>query len=65
MAPTSSRRIESLQFLFVQTPAQQVPYAGLAPYSAGLYQFHIAVPAVPDSDVVPLTFTLSSNIIFG
>ena len=48
----------TLQFLFGQTPAQQVPYAGLAPAYVGLYQFNIVVPQVPDNDLVPLTFNL-------
>jgi len=47
-----------LQFLFGETPAAQVPYAGLTPGSVGLYQFNIVVPQVPDSDLVPLAFTL-------
>jgi uncharacterized protein (TIGR03437 family) len=33
-------------------------YAGLAPNFVGLYQFNVKVPSVPDSDAVPLTFTL-------
>jgi uncharacterized protein (TIGR03437 family) len=33
-------------------------YRGLAPNYVGLYQFNVVVPAVADSDVVPLTFTL-------
>jgi uncharacterized protein (TIGR03437 family) len=47
----------SFQILFGQTAAQ-VTYAGLAPSFVGLYQFDIIVPAVPDSDLVPLTFNL-------
>lgn len=46
-----------LQILFGQTPAQ-VLYAGLSPGSLGLYQFDVVVPAVPDSDLVPVTFNL-------
>ena len=45
------------QFLFGQTPGS-VSYAGLAPGLVGLYQFNVVVPSVPDSDNVPLTFTL-------
>jgi len=33
-------------------------YFGLAPGFAGLYQFNVVVPAVPDNDAVPLTFNL-------
>jgi uncharacterized protein (TIGR03437 family) len=47
----------SFQILFGQTAAQ-VAYAGLAPGFVGLYQFDVVVPAVPDSPLVPLTFTL-------
>jgi uncharacterized protein (TIGR03437 family) len=58
IAPASTQLTAPLQFLFGQTPAQQLPYAGLAPGLVGLYQFNITVPQVPDSDLVPLTFTL-------
>lgn len=34
-------------------------YYGLAPNFAGLYQFNVQVPAVADSDSVPLTFNLA------
>ena len=50
----------SLEFLFAQTPAPLMSYAGLAPDSVGLYQFNVVVPAVPDNDLVPLTFHLGS-----
>jgi uncharacterized protein (TIGR03437 family) len=33
-------------------------YFGLAPSSVGVYQFNVVVPAIADSDLVPLTFTL-------
>ncbi len=33
-------------------------YWGLAPGAVGLYQFNVVVPNVPDSDAVPLTFSL-------
>ena len=45
------------QILFGTTPAQS-PYFGLAPGFVGLYQFNVVVPAVPDNDLVPLTFNL-------
>jgi uncharacterized protein (TIGR03437 family) len=35
-----------------------VSYSGLAPDSVGLYQFNVAVPSVPDNNLVPLTFNL-------
>jgi uncharacterized protein (TIGR03437 family) len=55
---TASNQLSaSFQILFGQTAAQ-VAYAGLAPGFVGLYQFDVVVPAVPDSDLVPLTFNL-------
>jgi len=47
-----------LQVLFAQTPAPEARYNGLAPNSVGLYQFNVIVPAVPDSNLVPITFYL-------
>ena len=35
-----------------------VDYAGLAPQAMGLYQFNVLVPNIPDSDAVPVTFSL-------
>jgi uncharacterized protein (TIGR03437 family) len=58
IAPGTSQLSAPLQLLFGQTPALQVPYAGLAPTWVGLYQFNVVVPPMPDSDLVPLTFTL-------
>jgi len=46
-----------LQILFGQAPGQ-VTYDGLSPGFVGLYQFNVVVPAIPDSDLVPLTFNL-------
>jgi uncharacterized protein (TIGR03437 family) len=45
-----------VQVLFAQTPAQ-ISYQGLAPGSVGLYQFDVMVPAISDSDTVPLTIS--------
>lgn len=45
------------QIFFGTIPAQ-TPYFGLAPGFIGLYQFNVVVPAVPDNDLVPLTFNL-------
>ena len=58
IATGSNQLSATVQFLFGQTPAVQVPYAGLTPGSVGLYQFNIKVPQVPDNDLVPLTFNL-------
>jgi uncharacterized protein (TIGR03437 family) len=33
----------------------------LAPNLVGLYQFNVVVPAVPDSDLVPLSFNLGKS----
>jgi len=35
-----------------------IQYAGLAEQAIGLYQFNVMVPNIPDSDTVPVTFTL-------
>ena len=58
IATVATELSASLQFLFGQTPAAQVPYDGLAPGFVGLYQFNVTVPQVPDNDLVPLTFNL-------
>ena len=60
IATGASQLSASLEFSFGQTPALQVPYAGLAPDYAGLYQFNVVVPPVPDNNLVPLTFTLGA-----
>jgi uncharacterized protein (TIGR03437 family) len=36
-------------------------YFGLAPDFVGLYQFNVVVPAMPNDDAVPLTFTLNGT----
>jgi uncharacterized protein (TIGR03437 family) len=43
------------------TTSAKVDYAGLAPGYVGLYQINVVVPQVPDSDAVPLKFTLDGN----
>ena len=47
----------SLTISFGQTPATLL-YSGLAPSLVGVYQFNVMVPAVANSDLVPLTFEL-------
>ena len=55
---TASNQVAApFALLFGQTQAQ-LPYSGLAPSFVGLYQFNVVVPAVPDNNLVPLTFTL-------
>src|ERR1035437_3812958 len=51
--------VSPLTFSFGETPVTSV-YAGLMPSggAVGLYQFNLVVPAVPDNDAVPLSFTL-------
>lgn len=46
-----------LQVFFGQSPAM-LSYSGLAPGAVGLYQFNVVVPAVVNSDAVPITFPL-------
>ena len=52
-----------IQFSFSGIPAGVSPYSyyGLAPGLVGAYQFNVVVPNVPNSDLVPLTFTLGSG----
>jgi uncharacterized protein (TIGR03437 family) len=33
-------------------------YYGLSPGLVGVYQFDVVVPAIPDNDLVPVTFKL-------
>ena len=60
IASGDSRLVLPLKMLFGQVPAQ-LAYFGLAPGFVGLYQFNVTVPDVPNSDVVPLTFTLGGT----
>ncbi|HUI80746.1 MAG TPA: hypothetical protein VLY24_22630 [Bryobacteraceae bacterium] len=46
---------DSFEVFFGDTQAT-VNYAGLMPGNVGLYQFDVVVPAIPDSDAVPVTF---------
>ncbi|MEO7145401.1 MAG: choice-of-anchor V domain-containing protein [Bryobacteraceae bacterium] len=48
---------QPIQIMFGTTPAT-LSYKGLAPGYVGLYQFNVVVPAVPDNNLVPLTFNL-------
>jgi uncharacterized protein (TIGR03437 family) len=57
IATETSQLSAPLQILFGQTPAT-LPYFGLAPSFVGLYQFNVTVPAVTNSNLVPLTFNL-------
>jgi uncharacterized protein (TIGR03437 family) len=57
IASGQTQLVLPFQISFGQAPAQ-VLYSGLAPSLVGVYQFNVVVPAVPDSDLVPLTFSL-------
>ena len=46
-----------VQILFNNTPGG-LAYQGLAPGFAGLYQFNVVVPNIPDNDAVPLSFSV-------
>jgi uncharacterized protein (TIGR03437 family) len=58
VASASNQLTAPVQFLFGQTAAAGLIYAGVAPFTVGLYQFNIVVPQVPDNDFVPITFNL-------
>jgi uncharacterized protein (TIGR03437 family) len=47
----------ALQFFIGNKPAV-IEYAGLAPFSTGLYQFNLVVPIIAADDVVPVTVTV-------
>jgi uncharacterized protein (TIGR03437 family) len=49
-------------FSFGGTPATST-YSGLASSLVGLYQFNVVVPNVPNSNLVPLTFTLGGTAV--
>jgi len=57
IVPDANQLSLSLQIMFGQTAAN-LQYQGLAPGLVGLYQFNVVVPAVPDNDLVQLTFSL-------
>jgi len=57
VATVENQLSEQFAMMFGKTQAQ-LTYFGLAPGFVGLYQFNVVVPLVPDSDLVPLTFTL-------
>jgi uncharacterized protein (TIGR03437 family) len=59
LATETNQLSASLEILFGKTPAK-LPYYGLAPNFVGLYQFNVTVPAVADSNLVPLTFNLGA-----
>jgi uncharacterized protein (TIGR03437 family) len=46
-----------LEVMFGDKPAQ-LAYFGLSPGLVGVYQFDVVVPAIPNNDLVPLSFKL-------
>jgi len=57
IVPGQNKITTTLLMLFGNTPANTT-YAGLAPGLVGLYQINVVVPNIPNSDLVPLSFTL-------
>jgi uncharacterized protein (TIGR03437 family) len=49
--------VAPFEVMFGGTAAKLV-YYGLSPGLVGVYQFNVAVPTIPDNDLVPLTFKL-------
>jgi len=49
--------VAALEILFGGTPGQ-LAYYGLSPGLVGVYQFDVVVPAIPNNDLVPLSFKL-------
>ena len=56
----SNTLASTLQISLAQVPAT-LSYSGLAPGAVGLYQFNVVVPNIPNSDTVPVTFTLNGT----
>jgi uncharacterized protein (TIGR03437 family) len=57
LAVGNSQLVASLEVLFGETQAK-LAYYGLSPGLVGVYQFDVVVPAIPDNDLVPVTFKL-------
>jgi uncharacterized protein (TIGR03437 family) len=57
LAEGNSQLVASLEILFGKTSAK-LAYYGLSPGLVGVYQFNVVVPAIPNNDLVPLTFKL-------
>jgi uncharacterized protein (TIGR03437 family) len=58
LAEGNSQLAASMEILFGETSAK-LAYYGLSPGLVGVYQFDVVVPAIPDNDLVPLTFKLA------
>ena len=61
ITPGANKLNSPMEISFGQTPAT-ISYAGLGPFFVGLYQFNVVVPAVANSDAVPITFNLGGAI---
>jgi uncharacterized protein (TIGR03437 family) len=59
IAEQANSLTSQFQIMFGPAPAT-LQYFGLAPTFVGLYQFNVVVPDVPNSDLVPITFTLGN-----
>jgi uncharacterized protein (TIGR03437 family) len=57
LAEGNSQLVASLEILFGETSGK-LAYYGLSPGLVGVYQFDVVVPAIPDNDLVPLSFKL-------
>lgn len=55
----SNKLSNSFEMDFGGVAATNLSYSGLAPNFVGLYQFNVVVPAVANSDLVPLNFKLN------
>jgi uncharacterized protein (TIGR03437 family) len=57
LAEGNSQLVASMEILLGETSAK-LAYDGLSPGLVGVYQFDVVVPAIPDNDLVPLSFKL-------
>jgi len=55
---THANKLQNPLAMSFENIGATLQYDGLAPQYAGLYQFNVVVPTVPDNDAVPLTFNL-------
>ncbi len=58
LAEGNSQLVASLEILFGETTGK-LAYFGLSPGLVGVYQFDVVVPAIPNNDLVPLSFKLA------
>jgi uncharacterized protein (TIGR03437 family) len=58
LAEGNSQLVASMEILFGETTGK-LAYYGLSPGLVGVYQFDVVVPAIPNNDLVPLSFKLA------